>query len=227
MKRINVVVALFASLSFLGCQETKEDQNNPASEKDTYKKIGEEIPFETGMQWIDLYKKRVSQQGRTELLSSYNVSADQVNNLLQSTQNLVGIAFHYGLDEAGEKHILLIPVDESLTLWSSGTSERNFVDANTGNEIDGATASGWAENYKNENPDAIWFHFFGKTVFEQMSALPYFNSVEIEPAINSLDFTPQLLLVVLNDDLISFGRTANPPGTVYDASNACPPCAVQ
>ena len=226
MKRIIIVTGVLIAMSLLGCQEAK-DVTSPLSEKDFYKTIGEQIPFETGMEWIKLYQKNRIAQGRTETAPSYNVPAAQLKAVLQSTEELVGVAFHHAIDDTGQPHILVIPVDATLTLWSADSS-RVLVDANTGLEITQEEASSWASNYKDQNPDEKWFHFFGKEVFEEMCALPYFSSMELEPAISSIDFTPQILLIVLNDDSSSSGRTAyDLMGVVYDASNACPPCAVQ
>lgn len=208
------------------CQETKEDLKKPISEKDIYKTIGEEIPFESGMEWIRYFQNQnKSGQGKTELISSYVVSHDQMAEMLELA-DLVGVAFHYATDDSGERHIILIPVNESLSLWTP-IPGRRYIDANTGGEISRQTASIWAQNFKDENPDEIWFHFFGKNIFDQMSALPFFDSVDIQPAINVLNLTPQLLLIVWNESLISLGRTQNPPAVVYDASNACPPCAAR
>ena len=233
MKRSIVGTTLCVALSFLGCQEMKEDGQQPLSEKEFYKTIGEEIPFETAMEWIEYYRlteyNKQSQspdQGRTEILAAQAVSASQMNALLGSTEDLVGVAFHYGLDSLGIKHVLVIPVDGSLSLWSS-LPGRIFVDANTGNEIAQSTASAWAQNYKNAHPNDVWFHFFGKYIFDDMTALPYFNSVEIEQGTQVLDLTPELLLVVWNEGLNILGRTNASEATVYDASNACPPCAAR
>ena len=226
MNRFIVVTGVLITMALLGCQEAKEDVARPLSEKDFYKTIGEEIPFETGMAWIELYRKKRTEQGRSEATPPYAVSADQLKAVLTSAEELVGVAFHYGIDENGQTHILVIPVDETLTLWPSSPG-RIVVDANTGSALTREVASAWASNYKNAYPDETWFHFFGKEVFDQMCALPYFSSMELEPAISALDLTPQLLLIVLNDDSSSLGRSAEEVGVVYDASNACPPCAVR
>jgi hypothetical protein len=225
MNKFIVVTTIFFASAVVSCQETREDLKNPRSEKEFYKTIGEAIPFETGMEWIDNYNKQISSEGRTENLSRYTVSASQLSALLASTADLVGVAFHYGLDTLGIKHIILIPVDGSLTLWSS-VPGRAFVDANSGDQVDQNTAQSWAENYKNANPSEVWFHFFGRYVFDDMAALPYFNSVDMEQGINTLALTAELLLIVSNEDLSILGRTAA-ECTVYDASNACPPCAVR
>jgi hypothetical protein len=226
MKRFNFLAAILVALSLVSCQDTKEDLRDPLSETDVYRSIGEEIPFQTGMKWIEFYKKKSYEQGRLDLSSSFTVPAAQMKSALKSITGLVGIAFHYAMDESGKSHILVIPVDESLSLWSN-ISGRILVDANTGNEISQDIASAWAKRYKDAYPDEIWFHFFGKGVFDEMVALPYFNNVDIEPAINALDLTPELLLVVMDDEAVSSGRTASSDGTVYDASNACPPCSVE
>ena len=225
MKRFIIVSALCVTFAFLGCQETKEDERIPISEKDLYKKIGEEIPFETGMEWIALYQGKNNAQGRSESDSSYNVPSAEMNQLLQSVSDLTGVAFHYGIDEQGTNHIIVIPVDGSLDVWSSA-GNKFIVDANTGTTISEELALSWANNFKEANPASIWFHFFGKDIFDEMRALPYYHNITIERAISSLDLTPQLLLVVWNEEQVSSsGRTQLVFGSVYDASNACPPCA--
>jgi hypothetical protein len=226
MNRFNFLAAIIVALSLPSCQDTKQDLRDPLSEKDVYKTIGEQIPFETGMEWIEFYNKKRYEQARLDLSASFNVPAPQMESLLKSATDLVGVAFHYAIDDLGQSHILVIPVDESMTLWSD-ISGRIMVDANTGNQISQDIASQWAQRYKDAYADEIWFHFFGKDVFDEMVALPFFNSVDIEPAINVLDLTAELLLVVPNDDEISLGRTASSDGVVYDASNPCPPCAVE
>lgn len=224
MNRLLIFSALTIAMSFMTCQETKEDLKNPVSEKDIYRTIGEQIPYETGMEWIAYYQNQKSADGRTEVLSGYSISDDHIRTMTQARSGLVGIAFHYATDQTGGTHVLVIPVDESMSLWESRPG-KIIVDANTGNEIAQETASAWAQTYKNANPSAVWFHFFGKNIFDEMCALPFFNSIDIEPAINILNLTPQMLLVIWNDGVSSLGRTQDSPATVYDASNACPPCA--
>jgi len=227
MKKSIIVTIAILTGAFVSCHEPKEDLKSPLSEKEFYKTIGEEIPFETAMNWIENYQNQnSSSSGRTEILSDYEVSASQMDALLASTADLVGVAFHYGTDGLGVKHIILIPVDGTLSLWSS-IPGRIFVDANTGSEISQSTANAWATNYKNAHPSDVWFHFFGKYIFDDMTALPYFDSVEIEQGLNLLGLTPELLLIVWNEDLNLLGRTSAENCTVYDASNACPPCAVR
>lgn len=226
MKRLFVVSAVLLSMVLSGCQDAK-DVAQPLSEKDFYKTIGEEIPMETALRWMELYRKERSAQGRLEETPLFSVSAAQLKAALTSAEDLVGVAFHHAIDDNGKRHILVIPVDATLTLWTSDTN-RMLLDANTDLEIAPDVALAWASKYKAEYPEEKWFHFFGKDVFDQMSALPYFASMNLEPAISELDFTPQLLLLVPDsgsaDD--SSGRTSSLYLTVYDASNSCPPCAV-
>jgi hypothetical protein len=225
MKRFIIVSALCVTFAFLGCQETKEDVKIPISDKDLYKKIGEEIPFETGMEWIALYQGKNNAQGRTASDSGYSVPSAEMNQLLESVSDLTGVAFHYGIDEQGSNHILVIPVDGSMDVWSSN-GNKFIVDANTGTQISEEVASLWSNNFKQANPSSIWFHFFGKDIFDEMRALPYYHNISIERAISSLDQTPQLLLVVWNEQQASSSGRLLVFGSVYDASNACPPCAV-
>ena len=225
MKHTKFASALFLTLVLLGCQDAK-DTPSPLSEKDHYKLIGEEIPFETAMAWLDFHEKSRAAQGRTEEVADFGVSKEKIQAVIASTADLTGIAFHYGIDSVGVKHIFLIPVDGSLSVWSTSPG-RIIIDANTGNEIDESTASAWANNYKAAHPDELWFHFFGKNIFDDMLALPGFSNMDIEQATNDVALTPELLLIIWEDEaLASGGRTELLFAIVYDASNACPPCAV-
>ena len=223
MKSLFAFIFLFLAVSFLSCQDSRDDFKTN-SELDFYMTIGEEIPFQTGIDWIEFYKAQNNNNGRANVLTGYSVSDSQLQALIGSVTGLVGIAFHYGTDSWGTKHIILIPVENSLTLWSS-ISGRLYVDANSGNQISQSTAQAWATNYKNAHPSGVWFHFFGADIFDEIQALPYFDSMDIEPGIDLLNLTPELLLIVWNDGLL-FGRTKDEDGRMYDASNPCPPCGI-
>jgi hypothetical protein len=226
MKSYLVFVALFIALSFLGCQDSKEDTKTVNHDLAFYRNVGERIAFETGMQWREFYEQKNSEQGRLSL-SNFEMSAAQLDALLSSVTSLVGVAFHYGIDESGTTHIIAIPVDESLSLWTN-IPGRLYVDTNTGNTITQSVASVWAENYKSENPSGIWFHFFGETTFDEITSIAYFDTMEISPAINIFNLRPQLLLIIWNDVNLLGGRTRRDDGggTVYDASHPCPPCGI-
>ncbi len=223
MKNAHPITSVFLAMSLFTCQDSRDAVTSP-SETDFYKTVGEEIPFETGMQWIDYYQDQNNSSGRASLFENYEVSAGQVESILSSVSNVVGVAFHYGTDVWGTKHIILIPVETSLSLWSS-IPGRIYVDANSGNTISQSTAQSWATNYKNAHPSDIWFHFFGANIFDDIQAVPYFEHLDIEPGINVLNLTPQLLLVVWNEDLI-LGRSQDEEGRTFDASNPCPPCGI-
>lgn len=223
MKSLIAFILLFLTVSFLGCQDSREDLKTK-SELDFYRTIGEEIPFQTGLDWIEFYHAQNNVNERTKLLTNYSVSESQLQALMGSVSELVGVAFHYGTDSWGSQHIILIPVESSLSLWSS-IAGRLYVDANSGNQISQSTAQAWATNYKNAHPSGIWFHFFGADIFDEIQALPYFESIDIEPGVDVLNLTPELLLIVWNDGLL-FGRTKDEDGRMFDASNPCPPCGV-
>src|SRR5688572_4649337 len=102
MKRSIAAIVVCIAFSFHGCQEAKVELKTPISEKESYKIIGQEIPFDTGMEWIEYYKlaeynkKKNLDAGRIEVFSSYNVSASEITTMMQSTPDFTGIAFHYG-----------------------------------------------------------------------------------------------------------------------------------
>jgi hypothetical protein len=227
MKSYFIFTALFVALSFLGCQDSKEDAKTVQHDLDFYKNVGEQIAFETGMQWREFYERKNSEQGRLSL-SNFELSEAQLDALLGSVATLVGVAFHYGIDENGTTHIIAIAVDESLSLWTY-IPGRLYIDTNTGNTITQNVASTWAESFKSENPSGIWFHFFGETTFEEIASISYFDTIEISPAINIFNLQPQMLLIVWNDLNLLGGRTSSEDrgGSVYDASYPCPPCGIQ
>jgi hypothetical protein len=224
MKSYIVFIAMYFALSLLACQDSKEELKNVNHELAFYRSIGEQIPLETALKWKDFYRDQNSSQGRLSL-SNFNISATAVQALLQSVSSLVGVAFHYGIDDAGVTHIIAIPVDESLQLWTE-VPGRIYVDSNTGDEISQAVASTWATRYKGDHPGSIWFHFFGEDIFAEINAISYFNTLEISPAINILTLKPQLLLIVWEEDVLPVGRTKDDSGTSFDASYPCPPCGI-
>ena len=224
MKKFFAGLSLFVGVSLLSCEETGSNDQISVSTISHYRTIGAPIPFATGMHWIDLYNERNPSSARTQLLDHFELSESMTLELMNSVSDLVGIAFHYGNDVFGQKHIIAIPVDNTMKLWTD-IPGRIYVDTNSGSVISQSTASTWAQNYKNQNPSSIWFHFFGEDVFLEITALPFFNSIDIQPALNEL-LAPQLLLVIWNESL-SLGRSqSEEEGAIYDASNPCPHCAV-
>lgn len=226
MKNSFAGVAMFFLLALVACQDSKDDLKTSANSLSQYRQVGMQIPFDTGMEWIEYYKKEKASQGRLGLsLADYTISDNQAEDMLESVTGLVGVAFHYATDASSNLHIIAIPIDESLSVWGS-IPGRIFVDTNTGNPISQSTAAAWATTYKNAHPNDIWFHFFGADIFEDITAVPFFDTIDIQPAINILTMEPQLLLVIWNEGTI-LGRKKEEYGVVFDASNACPPCGVE
>lgn len=225
MKTLNTAIAVaFALATILACQEAQEDTATPVAERELLKTVGERIPYETGMRWISRYRQTSPTHGRTEG-APYQISREQLEKVLTSVDELTGVAFHYGLDEAGGQHIMAIPINSSLRLWPSEMTQF-IVDANTGQQISREQAFAFAENFEAAHPGEVWFHFFGKEVFDEMKALPNMHTLDLEPALDD-NHAPQLLLIVWADEGSAGGRTRAEESTVYDASNACPPCAVE
>jgi hypothetical protein len=224
MKKIVVPILLLWTLIVVSC-DTKEDVSNTHPAVARYKTVGHQIPTEVGMRWIDLYNQKNQTQNRLGL-STYSINDNLLSDLSESVSSLIGIAYHYGIDENGTKHIIAIPVDESLRLWSN-IEGRIYVDANTSTQISKTVAEEWANNFKDANPNAIWFHYFGQNVVNDILATSSLARVDIIPALSDLDLSPQLLLIVTTSlDLLNLGRI-NTETPVYDASYPCPRCEVQ
>lgn len=211
-----------ATLLLLACQENRESQSENASR---FKQVGAEIPLETGLRWIELYQSKPSESARS-LSTNFSASAEAINSMVGSVNTLVGVAFHHAIDESGLPHILAIPIDESSALWLSASS-RIVIDLNSGEAISEQDAKNWTTRFSETHPDDVWFHFFGAHVFDAINEIPYFRKLDVEPAIKDTDMSPQLLLMIWDETSSTAGRAQAASGTVYDASNPCPPCPVQ
>jgi len=208
-------------ISALSCQESREElQSGPDISK--YRNVGTRIPSDMGARWIETYEKSKS-SGRSD--GNYSIGSAELQAVRASIANFVGMAFQYGLDENGTKHIIVIPIDETLRLWTS-VGNRIYWDANTNTVVSKDVAFGWAKRYQSENPDAIWFHYFGANIFDEIFSFSGFSILNIVPALDDLDLSPELLLVVGDTANILLGRSASET-PVYDASYPCPRCEVQ
>jgi hypothetical protein len=222
-RKIKVFTALFTAIWLLGCQDGKDDFKETITDLAYYRNIGAQIPTEVGFEWVDAYRSRNGLSARL-VSSGYSVGKAELQAMLSSVSGLTGVTFHHGLDDAGLHHFILIPLDETLSLWTSA-SDRILLDANTNSQISAEVAQAWAMNYQQQNPGGVLFHFFGKNIFDEILDISYLQKLEIEPGLNVLNLTPELLLIVNNlDSLLSLGRTSSDDTMVFDASSPCPPC---
>lgn len=222
MKKLFTLSIIAVTLSVLACQDSKEEAKYDAATLAAHKQIGHQISTETGVRWIEAYNAK-NNIGKISL-SAYTTSSESLEEIM-SAPGLVGVAFHHALDADGRHHFIAIPVGEDLSVWSE-TPGKVYVDTNSDTEISYAQAAEWTGRYKEANANAIWFHFFGRNVFDEISGIPYLSEVNIVPALNDLDLSPQLLLIVLSNPLGILGKTAGDGTVVYDASSPCPPCPV-
>ncbi len=220
--RIGLLLSLIAVGLVFSCQEPREVADHTPDLR-TYQNVGTKIPTETGARWLEAFNTKYNNGARPRRLI-YSVSGSLLSQSL-SIPELTGVAFHYGLDENGVKHIIVIPVDSKLRLWNF-VEGRIYVDANSDTIIPKSTAEEWTERFRSQNPNGIWFHYFGRNIFDEILTFPNLTSVYIAPAINDLDLSPQLLLIV-GLDFNLLGRTDSEQGGVYDASYPCPKCAVE
>jgi hypothetical protein len=228
MKKLLFFAIAYLGISLLACQDGAEES---ITDRDLnhYRNIGKEIPTETGIRWVETYRSREQEAGRVNLLELYSVGESKLEQLLNSVDGLTGVAFHHARDAWGQHHWILIPVGESLLLWPA-SGDKLYIDANTNTFISKSTAQAWTASYEAAHPGEIWFHFFGSNIFDEILAIPYLETVLIEPALDDLTLAPQLLLVILNDGGLLGGllggRTNDEECRVYDASSPCPPCGV-
>jgi hypothetical protein len=210
--------ALWFVLTLSACQDTV---TNPETQKQNSildKTVGEQIPTDVANRWIALYEKKNS-SGRTHEFQC-TVAAQHFNEILSSIP-LLGLAFHYAIDDSGDFHVLILAVSEDKKLWSSDAS-RICIDANTNSVIAESVAREWTQNFKETTPNAVWYHFFGSDILNEMRKVSGFNEFEIIPALND-EGIKQLLLVINRDSDFVSGRILS-ESIVFDKGGLCPPC---
>src|SRR5690606_24485663 len=116
------------------CQETRDDIKTPVSEESLYQHVGEEIPLETALEWVNYHREQVLTAAR-DYRPAYNVTANGLEAMLNSVPSFVGVAFHYAIDDSDVLHILAIPIGDDMLLWSP-TPDRIIIDTNTGEPLD-------------------------------------------------------------------------------------------
>lgn len=219
MKKSLYFVVTFFAISILACQDGKDEVKKSVPDLSYFVNVGKQIPTETGYRWMSAYRSKFKLDGRENSLG-YSLSKDNLAAITASVDNLVGVVFHNATDAAGEHHILVIPIDEQLQVWSEN---KTIIDSKTDAPIALAEAREWARNYQNQNEGAIWYHFFGKHVFDELNALEFFEYIQIEPAINDRDLSAQILLIANDPSVdVSGGRSEFADAVVYDMSASCP-----
>lgn len=203
------------SSTLLGCQDP-EAATEPRSLSED---VGERIPLDVAERWISVHREGSSVGAE----ASFGATAPQLAVVLGAVPDRRGVALHHALDDDGEHHVLLMAVDQDARPWSSPTL---VLDTNTGATVDYDTACAWAERYEDENPEQVWYHFFGRRIIDGIVGDPRFDFLDIEPAVNDLG-EPQLVLMAWSEDGGGEERSRDGDPVPYDASNPCPPCGVE
>ncbi len=217
MKTIASTILIF--MVILSCQQPSDEANQPAASSIFTKDVGDQIPASLGLRWIAEHQRQLTGARDAQV---YKVTQANLEAMMQSTSNLVGFTFHHALDDAGKHHVIIIPMDDLLHIWTS-PSQRIVIDANTDTEVSMTTAREWIENYRKARPQAIRYHFFGADVFQEIVQREGF---EIREAINDQQI-PQLLVVVQVTTEAADGRVSTEE-QMFDITLACPKdCAIE
>lgn len=213
-----VLISLAIAVSIAACHEGDKVQDSKINPG-----VGHEIPSSLAYKWIQ--NKTGSSNGR-DVVYDGKVSAENLELLIKSVYNPIGVAFHYG-DKSGEETITLVPVDMSQRLSYNSP----VIDVSTDEIIDPADAKMWTDKFKSDHPDDIWYHFFGINVINEIISNNNFNYLNVAKAIND-EGKPQMILLVYNNKNAAGRANDDEPNEgsepkTYDASNPCPPCCCQ
>lgn len=214
----SIVGLVLITLLLWTCQDAAEKGLKETSLSENFNEtVGERIPVEVAERWLENYNKSHNQRTKDNSII-YGVSPAQLNMILKS--NPVGIVLHHALDEAGIHHIIVIPIDRTMRLWSSSTRTL-LVDSKMNKTINQDLAQTWIKNYQNTNPNSVRSHFFGVNIFTEIAGNPKFSNLEIKQATNDKGM-PQLLLLAWSNTGSSSGKLTAEEPSVYDASGPCP-----
>jgi hypothetical protein len=209
-------IITFAILIFFGCNEPSET-SNVISEK-INKEVGHEIPLSVAQRWINSYEgpKATSILAKKDN-NKFKISACNLNTILKSVPDPVGLAFYHSSDQSGQYHFLVTAFDQDRN------KESIYIDANSDKKINEKNAKKWIGNYQEDNQGKIWYHFFGYEIFNEITSDEGFTHFNINNALND-EGKPQVILTVWGGQENNSARIAGAYPTTYDASNPCPPC---
>jgi hypothetical protein len=208
MKKI-IIGSLF--LLLWACQDSPH--TNVSHVKGSFdKNSGSKIDNELGAKWIENFKSnRIN--ARNENVDLFKISKVNLNKLLKNS-GVIGITFHYAIDENGVWHIIAIPLNEHLSLWSP---LQIAIDALEDKEIDNMVAQQHIQNYKASYPSHVRYHLFGVNIFDEIKLNKEFE-IHLGEDDNQV---PQLLLIVRPNQ--GAGRTSAAELVTYDQAPRCPP----
>jgi hypothetical protein len=200
----------------VGCQDAQKTTEPRILDED----VGERIPLDVAERWKALYDESPSEG--SDGSAPYGATASQLAAVLRAAPDRLGVALHHGLDDDGKHHVLITAVGRDAESWGSGV----VLDANTDGTVDESTAREWAARYEEANPEQVWYHFFGRSIFDEITSNLSFEYLDVRPAVNELG-EPQLLLMVWNAEDAVQSRSRDGDPVPYDASSPCPPCGVE
>jgi len=238
---------LFGSFTMTSCDQRggeSPSQNEPVAQESKLAFNGTEsdpIDLNLAATWTQRYQEAFP----GEIVSHYTGS-DMVGQLLnQSTA--MGIRFYRGLDEDGNRKILLMAADQAgndleglvsdfttpcpamcyevnSPLFPSAPNNGTNVafDQSAGAPIALAKAQSWMQNYQQVYPNGVWGHFFGNQILSQLLMQNGAVGIRIYYAIG--DAEEETLILVAVDanghDMVT--------GLLAEFSNPCPPaCKTQ
>jgi hypothetical protein len=210
MKHITLVVAV--AMLLCACQETnhKDTGGMPDHFDNT---VGKRIDTNMGLRWIENINgtKMGPQHGER-----YEISNVNLEKVIKSAENPMGISFHLGVDDNGIQHIVLAPIDAEMNGWAGIA-----IDANSDREVSVETAKAWARNYKMTHEGEVSSHSFGIDVFTDIGKHQSFEIVQ------GLDDAQNLALMAIVRNASVNGKTEGDGGTIiWDGTLPCPPyCA--
>jgi hypothetical protein len=224
MKNIIYGLSLSVLVFLIACSDSSVNvkSENQSSKKAFDRTVGAVIDREVGLKWITRFTTmKISAKDEA---SYFFVTQSNLQKLLGSSNNVEGLTFHHAIDDSGNYHIIVIPVDSGLRIWTSSLSNRIFIDANSNSIIDLEDARKWIERYQQENPlnaFSKYFHFWGTDIFLEIIKSKDF---EVKRAVDD-DGKSTMVLLTYPGDNNARARSLSSAVTIYDMNRGCPPCA--
>ncbi|HEY0652614.1 MAG TPA: hypothetical protein VGD65_05775 [Chryseosolibacter sp.] len=198
-------------LLFFGCHNSAENTNEQSTNQIFTKSVGGPIAKDLADSWVA--RKRSHSGGREE---TFTVTADKLLQLLNQTDNKLGVNFHFAQDPGEQQHLFIAPVKSDLKSWTNGP----VLDAATNEFADATQAMDWALSHKNQHPDGPWSVFFGSDLIDEITSKEGLDKIDIKPG-EKEDGSDALLLFVSCNTQTTSGKLKSEEST-YDQGALCP-----
>jgi hypothetical protein len=156
---------LALSVNF-ACQKKKEispkEETTIAEQSFFNKYVGAPVDSATANRWKRNLKQTLSRKAPAVTSTTvFYLPATALRSLIGSDK-AAGICFYYGTDSAGNVHLVPVAVDVRGYVMQTASL------VTTNGTVSWEKAKKWRQDFKLQNPNGIWGHFWGSVAVERL-----------------------------------------------------------